>query len=103
MLLYVRSYGLYLSMEYKFTGSDNDEERSFLLELNVFVHQHYLFELPVVHHLRAQVVEVVRLSYLITELTMYWHRLHLAYPIVTLRCIVAPDSRSPNLKNPVVM
>jgi hypothetical protein len=73
------------------TRSDDDEERSLLGKLDFLIHQHYFLVLSVVHDVRLQVIEVEGLSYLVTELSVNWHRLHLNNFICTCRVIVAPD------------
>ena len=81
----------------RITGSDNDEEGSFFLELSLLVNNHYLLELAVVHHLSSQIIEIERLSHLISELSVNGHGLDLNGMWLTWRVMVAPDSRSPNL------
>lgn len=83
--------------------SNDDEERSLPSKHVFFVDQHNLFILSVVDYICSQVVEVVGLTDLIPELSVYWHGLDLSSLTSTDRVMVAPDSRSPNLKNPVHM
>lgn len=83
--------------------SDDDEERSLPSKHVFLVDQHDLLVLSIVDDICSQVVEVIGLADLIPELSVYWHRLDLTIPTSTDKVIVAPDSRSPNLKNPVHM
>lgn len=69
----------------------------------LFVYYYHLLQLSVVGDLCSHVIEVKWLSHLVFELTYTRHRFKLRLPKLTLRVIVAPDSTSPNLKNPVVI
>lgn len=93
----ISSMLLYSRIRYKITGSDDDEEGSLLFELNVLVDQYDFLELSVVYDLCSQVVEVERLSDLISEFSVDGHCFDLNITSLTLRFMVAPESRSPNL------
>lgn len=84
-------------------SSNNNEERSLFCQGRFFVDQHDFFELSIVHDVCSQIIEIVGLSHLISEFSMNWHCFDLYKQKHTWRVIVAPDSKSPNLKKPVHM
>ena len=82
--------------------SDQEQERSHILEFGVFIDKNNFLELSVVGDLSSHVIVVERLSNLESERTLDGKGFELNTKRYTLRVITAPDSTSPNLKNPVV-
>jgi len=72
-------------------------------EFLLFVYQYDFPILALMGDFCSHVVEIERLSDLIPESSVDWHGLDLTKYLYTLSVMVAPDSRSPNLRCPVVM
>lgn len=83
--------------------SDNQQEGSVLLQNLIFINYDNFLVCSVMVNFGSNIIEEVWLSNLIFEFSVDWHCFELNKNIFTLRFMVAPDSRSPNLKNPVHM
>ncbi len=83
------------------TRSNQDQEWSFSFQLNILINNNDFLELSFMADFGSNIIIVIRLSNLISELTMGGHGFELNQQKITLRFIVAPDSKSPNLKNPL--
>jgi hypothetical protein len=55
-------------------GSDNDEERSLLLEFDILIHDDNFLVLAVMDYFCAHIVEVEGLADLVSEFAVDWHR-----------------------------